>query len=79
MARATQSQLQHYCQQLAPQLDEGLARAHGDRLGFMVFVFDFGEHGELAYISNAQREDLKAVVEQLRGYLDILDGRRGNG
>ncbi len=79
MARATQSQLQHYCQQLAPQLDAGLARAHGERLGFMVFVFDFGEQGELAYISNAQLEDLKAVVDQLRGYLEVLEGKRGNG
>ncbi len=78
-SRATQSELQGYCRDLAPRLDLGLTAAHGQRLGFMLFVFDFGEKGELAYISNAQREDLHAVVEQLQGYLKLIDQRGPRG
>ena len=35
-------------------------------LGFALFVFNFGDGGHLAYMSNAQREDMiKAVKEWL--------------
>lgn len=36
-------------------------------VGFMLFVFDFGEGGNIAYLSNAQRPDArKAIAEWLQ-------------
>ena len=36
----------------------------GRRIGLALFVFEFGDRGTLAYISNAQRADMVAVVKE---------------
>lgn len=60
----TRFQLKDSARLLAPHLDKALAEAHGERIGFVVFLFDFGSDGSLAYISNAQRPDMIKAVEE---------------
>lgn len=40
-------------------------------LGFALLVFDFGEAGNLAWISNAQREDM---IKALKEFIDKQGG-----
>lgn len=35
--------------------------------GFILFAFDFGEGGNLAYASNAQREDVIKALDEWKG------------
>lgn len=53
-------------------------------MGFALFVFDFGERGNLAYCSNAEREDMIKTVEewlakQQAGLTTDPPGPRGQG
>jgi hypothetical protein len=41
---------------LAPMLPPGI--------GVALFLFDFGDTGGLAYVSNAQRDDMVRVIEE---------------
>ena len=53
--------------ELAPKLDATLHAQLGERMGFTLFIFNFGEPGEddfVSYISNAQRADMIKTVEQ---------------
>lgn len=38
-------------------------------VGFGLFIFDFGDGGHLAWISNAQRADMIKSIEELLGRL----------
>lgn len=51
-------------------LGQDIARELPDGAGFALFVFDYGEHGSLAYCSNASRADMIATV---REWLDIVE------
>lgn len=61
---------------IAPYLDQTLATVHGERTGFVLFLFDFasrkpdGDKGSVAYISNAEREDVIALLKEITGYLE---------
>jgi hypothetical protein len=48
---------------LAEQLKPGV--------GFALLMFDFGEGGNLAYLSNAQRSDM---IKTLREFIEKLEG-----
>lgn len=51
---------------LSRSIAEALTEALPEGLGFALLVFDFGEGGNLAWISNARREDMvRALREQL--------------
>jgi hypothetical protein len=53
-------------QKLAALTDQAAAEALGPRKGFILFLFDFGERGDMHYISNAEREDAcTALAEYL--------------
>jgi len=41
-----------------------LIHVFGKRIGITLFVFEFGDRGNLAYISNATREDMVATVKE---------------
>lgn len=60
----TRKQLERSCRTLAPMLDQGLASEHGERVGFVLMVFDFGDGGNLAYISNADRAGMISAVKE---------------
>jgi hypothetical protein len=63
---ATRADLEAENRRLAGILDDYLKQRHGEAVGFTLFVFDFGDKGNIAYISNAQREDMiKATKEWL--------------
>lgn len=51
-------------QGLARVLAEGLAQALPAGTGFALLLFDFGEHGHLAYASNGSREDMIAALRE---------------
>lgn len=58
--------LEAAAQQVASALDEALPKMLGvtERVGFMLLVFEFGPRGNLAYISNAQREAMITAVRE---------------
>lgn len=63
----TREVLDKTCRELAPRLDATLHAQTGERMGFLVFLFNFGDPGDdsyLSYVSNAQRDDMIKVVEQ---------------
>jgi hypothetical protein len=41
--------------------------------GFALFLFDFGEEGSTAYVSNGERED---VIRLVREWLEHVERRR---
>ena len=61
---------------IAPILDMTLKQELGERTGFVLFLFDFaerqpdGKHGHTAYISNAQREDIIALLDEIKTKLE---------
>jgi len=54
------------CAGIAQAVNEALP----ETMGYMLMVFDFGEKGEIAYMSNAAREDM---IEMLRHQADYLE------
>jgi hypothetical protein len=69
----TREDLQRMARHLAPQLDVTLQKDLGERTGFLLFLFDFtrtSREGNVAYISNAQREDMIALLDEIKGNLE---------
>ena len=66
MKPSKQQYLEAICRNLAPAIDAQL----DEREGFALLLFDFGEKGSLAYISNAQRRDM---IRALRECADELE------
>ncbi len=67
-SKITRQQLRHDCMIIAPGLDQALAEKHGQRVGFVLMLFDFtderGGDGSLAYISNADRAGMIGAVKE---------------
>ena len=62
---------------LSRQIAEALTEALPSELGFALLLFDFGEGGNLAWISNARREDMvRALREQLARFEAGMAGER---
>lgn len=58
-------------------LVEALTEALPEGIGFALLLFHFGEGGNLAWISNAQREDMiRALREQLARFEAGMAGER---
>jgi hypothetical protein len=69
--RGTREELELICRALG----EGIAgemndRSSGRPMGFCLWLFDFGQGGHLAYVSNARREH---VIKMLREHLAVLE------
>lgn len=64
MAKLKRAQLQDLSSQIMRMAEPYAVQATGQRIGITVLVFEFGERGNLAYISNAQRADMIAAVKQ---------------
>ncbi len=59
--RPSRTELEEDGRRLADAIVEGLPPGSG----FTLLVFDFGESGNLSYISNAQRPDMLAVFQEM--------------
>lgn len=63
--------LQEFALRLAPVIDDFINPDEGRRrLGFVLCVFEFDPGSQLAYIANAQPEDLKAALRECIEKLD---------
>lgn len=71
--------LQELAAKIAPGLDQLLQAAAGKRgmrVGFVILIFDFNDHGgPAAYASNATRE---SAVEALREAADAMESDAAN-
>jgi len=65
-SRITRRQLERPLQTLARQLDETLPALVGteSRVGFILMLFDFGQGGNLAYVSNGDRAGTIAALRE---------------
>ena len=53
-------------------LDDALEECNdGKRMGFALFVFDFGKGGRMNYISNANRGDVVAALREAIASLEV--------
>ena len=64
--------LESSARMLGRAFDSILRERHGEKIGFAVLVFDFGEDGGLAYLSNARGED---VIKMLQEFIGREGGR----
>lgn len=55
---------------IARDIAKHIADALPHGLGFAFLVFDFGEGGTLAYMSNAKRDDMLRALHELIGNLE---------
>jgi hypothetical protein len=62
----TRAQLEAPLTGIARALDEALPGMVGvtERVGFAVFVFGFGQKGNIAYVSNSERSDMIEAVKE---------------
>lgn len=62
----SRKQLERELQGIMRALDETLHEIHGERVGATLFVFELGREGgsNVAYVSNAQRDDMISTVKQ---------------
>lgn len=61
----TRQQLEAPLQKLARSLDSTLHAQVGERVGFALLVFDFGDTGNVAYVSNAQRPEMIKALQEI--------------
>lgn len=64
--------LEKMVREIGGSLQESLPK----HIGFGLFFFDFGDAGNLAYISNAEREDMVAALYELVAQLEANADRR---
>ncbi len=64
--KVTPEQLAAACRKIGRALEITLPEMVGvdERLGFAVFLFDFGDGGSFAYASNATRNDMMTAVKE---------------
>lgn len=63
--------LEAACRELAGMLEPRLKGMFGQRVGFALLVFDFGSKGNMAYLSNAERDGMISLVKE---WLALLEG-----
>jgi hypothetical protein len=60
---ATMRKLEHEARAAGRTLAEAIrVTMGGERYGFAVFLFAFGERGEMTYVSNANRRDMVKML-----------------
>ena len=55
--------MEDVCRQIATLIEQGINQALG-KMGFALFLFNFGEGGFLTYISNSEREDMVQALKE---------------
>jgi hypothetical protein len=66
----TLPQLEAKCREIGNLLGDAVPPG----VGFMLALFDFGEGGNLTYLSNAAREDMIKMLAEFRNKL--IEGRQ---
>lgn len=63
----TRAQLEEALRPIAKALDESLKNDNaGERVGFVLMFFDFGEGGWFTYASNGTRADVVRLLKEAR-------------
>jgi len=58
-------ELEEQSKELGRLIDIGLNHGTGQKkIGFALLIFDFGENGDLAYISNGRRENMIKAMQE---------------
>lgn len=65
MSRLTREQLEEECRELGRSLAAAL-EAEAPGTGFCLLLFDFGADGNLAYMCNAERGDMRRTLDEFR-------------
>jgi hypothetical protein len=59
---------------LAKAVEQSLTNIYGKKVGFALFMFEFGSKKAGDYISNANREDMIKFMRDLANRLESNDG-----
>jgi len=59
---------------LAKAVEQSLTNIYGKRVGFALFMFEFGSKTAGDYISNANRKDMIKFMRDLANQLESRDG-----
>jgi len=59
---------------LAKAIEQSLTNIYGKRVGFALFMFEFGSKTAGDYVSNAKREDMIEFMRDLANRLESRDG-----
>lgn len=62
----TRADLERTCQALGHTIGKGLPEG----VGFTLLMFDYGEKGNLAYISSAKREDMVHTLREMADFME---------
>lgn len=62
----SRQELENLIRGFATAIDGALQELTGQRIGYCLMLFDFGDAGSLAYGSNAQREDMIRALKEFR-------------
>lgn len=64
-------EIEHLCRNVGHILGLTVEKAFGEgKVGFCLLLFDFGEGGNLTYISNAQRDSMIKALEEFKRILE---------
>lgn len=72
--RQDQAELEAKTKEIGQVIGDVVRKTCGESMGFMFVTFNFGEAGHLAYVSNANREDM---IKSLRELADNLEKHPG--
>ena len=59
---------------LAKAIEQSLTNIYGKRVGFALFMFEFGSTTAGDYVSNAERKDMIKFMRDLANRLESRDG-----
>ena len=62
----TEDELEQQCAKVGEKIGVHLPPG----FGFALILFDFGERGNLAYMSNGEREDMLRVLQELIDHMN---------
>jgi hypothetical protein len=62
----TREELENLIRGFASALEQSLHELTGQKIGYCLMLFDFGDSGSLAYGSNADREDMIKTLAEFR-------------
>jgi diaminopimelate decarboxylase len=63
------TELERTCRSIGAVIDNAIQHYDLANVGFALLFFDFGGGGHITYISNAQRDDMRAALGELLALL----------
>jgi hypothetical protein len=75
--RAERLQLEEHCRVIGGLLRNAVSDLGGPRIGFALLLFNFGDGGSIAYMSNAERRDMINALEELIARLRLEQYQAG--